>query len=73
MRGKVVRVFHDKGYGFVRGEDGLSRFVHAHDVTPVSAFDLLRPDREVEFEPAGEEAGEGSKHNGLKARKVRLA
>lgn len=29
MYGRVTRYFHDRGYGFIRGEDGNSYFVHA--------------------------------------------
>ncbi len=28
MYGRVTRCFHDKGYGFIRGEDGKSYFIH---------------------------------------------
>lgn len=29
MFGKVTKYFHNKGYGFIRGEDGNSYFIHA--------------------------------------------
>lgn len=28
MYGKVTRYFHDRGFGFIRGEDGNTYFVH---------------------------------------------
>lgn len=28
MYGRVIRFFHDRGYGFIRGEDGNKYFVH---------------------------------------------
>jgi CspA family cold shock protein len=28
MRGKVIRVMGEKGFGFIRGEDGTDRFFH---------------------------------------------
>lgn len=28
MFGTVTRYFNDKGYGFIRGEDGKSYFIH---------------------------------------------
>ena len=28
MYGKVTRYFHDRGFGFIRGEDGNSYFIH---------------------------------------------
>lgn len=27
--GRVTKYFHDKGYGFIRGEDGNTYFIHA--------------------------------------------
>ena len=29
MFGRVTKYFHDRGFGFIRGEDGNSYFVHA--------------------------------------------
>lgn len=29
MYGTVTRVFHNKGFGFIRGEDGKQYFIHA--------------------------------------------
>ena len=29
MYGRVTKYFHDRGFGFIRGEDGNSYFVHA--------------------------------------------
>lgn len=28
MYGRITRYFHDKGYGFIRGEDGNTYFIH---------------------------------------------
>lgn len=28
MFGRVTKYFHDRGYGFIRGEDGKSYFIH---------------------------------------------
>ena len=28
MYGKVTRYFHDRGFGFIRGEDGNTYFIH---------------------------------------------
>jgi len=57
MTGVVVRVLLSKGFGFVRGADGLSRFVHARDVVPIQAFDTMREGQAVEFEPTQTERG----------------
>lgn len=29
MYGRVTKYFHDRGFGFIRGEDGNSYFIHA--------------------------------------------
>lgn len=76
MNGTVVRLLPAKGYGFVRGEDGLTRFMHATSVEPQGAFDFLREGQPVEFDsvdgggPEGRGAGKG---NGLRAVNVRRA
>lgn len=51
MNGTVVRVLPNKGYAFVRGEDGVSRFAHARDFIPQIAFDTLREGQGVSFIP----------------------
>jgi cold shock CspA family protein len=42
----------NKGYGFVRGTDGRTYFIHAKDCRPRSDFDLIAEGQEVEFEPS---------------------
>lgn len=49
MRGVVTRTFPDKGFAFVRGTDGVSRFVHASWCRGL--FDMLREGTEVDFTP----------------------
>lgn len=39
MKAKVVKYFDEKGYGFVRDENGESRFFHISDV--VDGKDVL--------------------------------
>jgi CspA family cold shock protein len=66
MNGKIVRVMGDKGYGFIKGEDGKEYFFHRQDVN--GNFDDLVLDAEggrtieVMFEsvpsPKGPRAGE---------------
>lgn len=51
MIGKVFREFKDKGYCFVRGEDGLSRFLHVSKFIDPRDFDGVAIGVEVEFEP----------------------
>jgi len=51
MKGAVTKVFTDQGYAFVRGTDGVSRFVHASWVSH-GMFDTLVKGTPVEFTPA---------------------
>jgi len=51
MNGTVVRVLANKGYAFIRGDDGVSRFAHAKDFVPLIAFDTLREGQGVCFTP----------------------
>ena len=69
MIGTVIRVFLDKGYGFIRGSDGLSRFLHASDLQEGEDWDLIKLDTHIEFDSAESKSGKG---NGLKAINVRL-
>lgn len=56
MRGAVVTIYYNRGFCFVRGEDMLSRFVHATWVLD-RKFDTLAEGTEVEFEPRDGERG----------------
>ena len=46
MQGIISRIFSSRGFGFIRGDDGLSRFVHVRDT---SDFDRLREGVKVSF------------------------
>ena len=74
MIGTITSVRLNKGFAFVRGvEDGLSRFIYAKDVEPVSAFDTLHEGQKVTFLPSGElNMCPGAKNNGLRAVKVHV-
>jgi CspA family cold shock protein len=63
MTGKITRIFLTRGFGFLKGEDGIERFVHISEVRPGS-WEKLRAGLDVEFEP-----GEGKK--GPRAFKVK--
>lgn len=48
MQGTIKKLFSDKGYGFVRGADGVERFFHRGDC--LTAFGTLREGDPVSFE-----------------------
>ena len=67
MTGVVKKMFKDKGFAFIEGSDGLTRFMHVKHVVPRIAFDLMNEGDAVEFVPT-EEVGRG---NGLRAEQVK--
>lgn len=58
MNGTVKWFKKDKGYGFIKGEDGVEYFVH-YTSLPKGAF--LKPDMAVTFEAAETEKGKQAK------------
>lgn len=42
MDGVIKRVVGDKGFGFVRGEDGVEYFFHRDEMAVKGQFDTLR-------------------------------
>ena len=78
MRGKIVRLVRDRGFGFIRMESGQEIFFHATGLEG-GAFESLTENQEVDFEsesdprnareraihvrPAGEEMGEEASDN----------
>jgi len=66
MKGTIVKVVAQRGFAFLRDEDGNDRFVHVDSVIPVEAFYELREGSLVDFDPIG--TGERS----LRAINVRI-
>lgn len=57
MRGTIIRLIPNKGFGFIRGdEDGISRFAHARAFTALD-FDRAREGQAVEFTPVVDPEG----------------
>lgn len=57
MTGVVVRLFVSKGFGFVRDEQGYTRFIHANDFTHRWEYDLLHEGKVVQFTPVETDKG----------------
>lgn len=47
MQGTVSRVLEEKGFGFIKGEDGVERFFHRSEC--LQDFHVFQPGRAVEF------------------------
>ncbi len=70
MRGTITRLFPNKGFGFVRGDDGISRFMHCKDVDPPTHFDRMHEGQGVEF--VASTTGPPDKGGGLRAIEVEI-
>ena len=66
MTGKIVRLISDRGFGFIRTEDGKEVFFH-HTAVLDGAFDSMSEGVSVEFE-----MGQDSNSNRERAINVRV-
>lgn len=71
MDGTVIRLFINKGYGFVRGDDGMSRLIHVNDFIDKMEFERLREGQAVTFEPV-DDGPRTSSSNGLRGKSVKV-
>lgn len=73
MDGYVFKLDKDRGFGFIRDEQGMSRFFNARSVLPQIDFDMMTEGTKVTFEPRQHQPGTTFKGNGLFAVDVRKA
>jgi cold shock protein len=59
-RGTVVRLIRDRGFGFIRTEDGSEIFFH-HSSMPRGMFDTLHEGQELDFEIETDPRGRGQR------------
>jgi CspA family cold shock protein len=52
MQGTIKRVIRDRGFGFIRAEDGKEVFFHRSSLQELN-FDALKEGQSVEFEMEG--------------------
>jgi len=64
MRGTVVRMIRDRGFGFVRCEDGAEVFFHHSSLAP-GVFDTIQDGQEMEFEIETDARGRGQRATGV--------
>ena len=48
-KGKIKKLVHDRGFGFINDTDGREVFFHQSSLVGIT-FDALKGDEEVEFE-----------------------
>lgn len=62
IKGKTIWFDVKKGFGFVKGEDGVDYFAHFSKIdAPDGEFRLLEEGEDVEFEPFFAERGDSKK------------
>jgi CspA family cold shock protein len=66
-KGPIIRIIRDRGFGFVRAENGSEVFIH-HSTLPQGMFDTLVEGQEIEFDIENDPRGRGER-----AANVRLA
>jgi len=59
-RGPIVRIIRDRGFAFVRTDDGSEVFMH-HSALPRGVFDTLQEGQELEFEVENDVRGRGQR------------
>tara|TARA_R110000824_G_scaffold143793_1_gene311529 strand:+ start:256 stop:495 length:240 start_codon:yes stop_codon:yes gene_type:complete len=57
MRGTIIRIVPNKGFLFIRGDDGISRFGHARAFADPLAFDRAREGQAVAYTPVTDALG----------------
>lgn len=75
MTGVVITLLPGKGFGFVRGDDHLTRFFHVDNVTNRRDFDVMHEGQRVTFLPVDltDKNPAMVKGNGLRASDVQPA
>lgn len=56
MTGRITRIYHDKGYGFIKGSDGKDYFMHRTSVKNAD-WASLEEGQDVTFEDAEGQKG----------------
>ncbi len=51
MNGTIKKLTLDRGFGFIRGEDGSEYFFHRSELVGGLRFDELKEGQRVSFEP----------------------
>jgi CspA family cold shock protein len=57
MNGQVLRLRPDKGFGFIKCEDGQERFFHRSRCEPTAPFEQLKVGDYVKFKLEDHEKG----------------
>ena len=61
MQGSIVRLVRDRGFGFIKAENGSEVFFHASGVTGSTPFDSLTEGQTVTYEKEQDTRGRGER------------
>jgi CspA family cold shock protein len=61
MQGSIVRIVRDRGFGFIKAENGQEVFFHATGVTGSTPFDNLNEGQMVSYEKTQDSRGRGER------------
>ena len=59
--GSIVRLVRDRGFGFIRTEDGQEVFFHATGVTGTTPYDSLNEGQTVSYDVEQDTRGRGER------------
>ena len=59
--GTIVRIVRDRGFGFIREENGNELFFHATGVTGTTPFDNLSEGQQVSYDKGRDDRGRGER------------
>ena len=61
MQGTIVRLVRDRGFGFIKAENGTEVFFHATGVTGSTPYDNLVEGQTVTYEKEQDSRGRGER------------
>ena len=61
MTGSIVRLVRDRGFGFIKAENGTEIFFHASGVTGSTPYDNLEEGQTVSYEKEQDARGRGER------------
>jgi cold shock CspA family protein len=64
MTGTIIRIVRDRGFGFIRDEEGRSRMFVSKDLA--ADWDFILPGSRVKFHPSRGPAGKGNELRAIK-------
>ncbi|HEU5315850.1 MAG TPA: cold shock domain-containing protein [Chloroflexota bacterium] len=61
MQGTIVRLVRDRGFGFIKAENGQEVFFHASGVNGATPYDNLNEGQTVTYEKEQDSRGRGER------------